>query len=231
MKIDIPNYEGLYQYDTELEKVYNIKKNKYLKNSLSQGFYYVGLYKNKIIKTYGIRQLSSICNNPIENRNLIDIPKYEGLYKFDLDLEKVYNIKTNMYLKNCLNNKGYYVLDLYKNKIGKKYGIHQLVYIINNPTEDITGFHIDHIDRNPLNNNINNLRKCSPSDNQSNRISNKNNKSTGIKYIHKTKWNTYEFKLEKNGIRYRKRFKTLEEAIEYRDITVREICGEFARVD
>ena len=48
--IDIPGYEGLYQYDTELNQVFGIKRNKYLKNSLDNGLYSVSLYKNKIIK-------------------------------------------------------------------------------------------------------------------------------------------------------------------------------------
>jgi len=227
--IDIPEYEGLYKFDNEIEKVYNIKKNKYLKNTLSKGFYYVGLYKNGKVKTYGIRQLSSKCNNPIENINLIDIPKYEGLYKFDLDLEQVYNINTNMYLKNKLDFGGYYLVGLHKNKIKTTYKIHQLVYICNNPTEDIIGFEIDHIDNDRTNNKIENLRKATKSDNQSNRKTNKNNK-LGIKYISKTKWNTYTFSLTKNKINYRKNFKTLEQAIEHRNRVVLEICGEYANL-
>ena len=37
--------------------------------------------------------------------------------------------------------------------------------------------------------------------------------------------------LSKNKIKYSKNFKTIEEAIEYRDIKVKEINGEFARLD
>ena len=226
MKIDIPNFEGLYQYDNELNQIYNIKYNRYLKNTLCKGLYYVKLCKNGKRKNYAIRQLFYICN-PIENNNLVDIPKYDN-YKFDTNLEKVYNIKTNMYLKNTLC--GYYTVGLCKNSIVKTYGIHQLVYIINNPTEDIIGFDIDHIDGNPLNNNINNLRKATRSQNASNAKTYISNKSTGIKNIIKTKYNTYRFQLCKNGIKYSKNFKTIEEAREHRDRVVLEKCGEYANL-
>jgi len=229
MKIDIPNFEGLYQYDTELNQVFGIKWNRYLKNTLDKGSYSVSLSKNNKRKSYSIRKLSSICNNPIENINLVAILDYDN-YKFDLELLQVYNIKTNMYLKNSLSGKGYYRVGLSKNGKVKHYGIHQLVYIIHNPTEDISDFQLDHIDCDKTNNKIENLRKCSQSDNQSNSKTPKNNKSTGIKNIHKNKWNTYEFKLVKNGIRYTKNFKTIEEAIEHRDRVVLEKCGEYANL-
>ena len=226
---DIPGYEGIYKFDNEIEKVYNIKKNRYLKNTLIKGLYYISLYKNGKIKTYNIRQLSNMCNL-IENNNLVDIPNYKGLYKFDNSLLQVYNIKTNLYLKNNLNY-GYYVVNLYKNGKIENFYIHKLVYIINNPTEDIIAYDIDHIDCDRTNNKIENLRKATRSENMSNKKVHKNNKSTGIKYIYKTKWNTYRFSLVKNKINYYKNFKTLDEAIEYRDRVVLEKCGEFARLD
>ena len=226
--IDIPGYEGLYQYDTDLVKVYNIKKNKYIKIMLyKDGYRRVNLYKNGKAKKYTIRQLVIMCN-PIENNNLVDIPNYDN-YKFDTVLNQVYNTETNMYLKYCLS-KGYCFVNLYKNKIRTAFGIHQLVYIINNPTEDISEYQIDHIDCDKSNNKIENLRKATRSDNMSNRKAMINNK-LGIKNITKTKWNSYKFTLQKNKIRYQKCCKTLEEAIEHRDRVVLEINGEFARVD
>ena len=165
----------------------------------------------------------------MESNNLVDIPEYEGIYKFDIELNQVYSIKRNKYLKNRLS-KGYFRVGLCKNGKEKTIYLYRLIYIINNPTEDITGFDIDHIDGNPLNNNIDNLRKCSRSDNCSNTKTQKNNKSTGIKNISKTEYDTYKFNLKKNGIYYSKTFKTIEEAIEYRDKFVFEKCGEFANL-
>ena len=206
--IDIPNYEGIYQFDNELNQVFSIKKNKYL-------------------KTYGINPISNICN-PIENNNFVSILDYEN-YKFDTNLEQVYNLKTNMYLKNNLTD-GYYTVGLSKNGKIKNFYIHKLVYIINNPTEDITGFQVDHIDNDRINNKIENLRKATRSENMSNKKVHKNNK-LGVKNIHKNKNNTYTFNLMKNGIKYYKTFKILEEAIEYRNRFVLEKCGEFTRLD
>jgi len=165
----------------------------------------------------------------MENNNLVDIPEYDN-YKFDLDLNKVYSIRRNKYLKNTLNNVGYLRVRLYNKCKSKTYGIHQLVYICNNPTEDIIGYDIDHIDCDKLNNNIENLRKATRSENQSNTKTYITN-TIGYKNIRKTKYNTYEFQLEKNGRKYSKTLKNLQDAIDYRDKIVLEKCGEFGCVD
>tara|TARA_R110000772_G_scaffold261549_1_gene380088 strand:+ start:421 stop:918 length:498 start_codon:yes stop_codon:yes gene_type:complete len=165
----------------------------------------------------------------MENKNLVDILGFEGLYKFDIELNKVYSLYTNKYLKNSLDNKGYYRVWLRKNKIKTTFSIHRLCYMCNYPTEDISLLEIDHIDMDKLNNKIENLRKCCKSDNSSNKIVYKNNK-LGIKNISESR-NGYIFQLTKNGKHYAKRFKKLQDAIDYRDIKVKEINGEFARLD
>ena len=165
----------------------------------------------------------------MESKNMIDIPEYEGLYKFDLDLLQVYSIKRNMYLKNTLNNVGYLRVRLYNKCKGTTFGIHRLCYMCNNPTDDITNFEIDHIDNDRTNNNIENLRKATRSENKSNNKTMITNK-LGLKNITKTKWNTYRFKLVKNKIIYRKTFKNLQDAIDYRDKFVLEKCGEFTNL-
>ena len=94
------------------------------------------------------------------------------------------------------------------------------------PDIDITNFEIDHIDNNPLNNNIENLRHCNHSENGCNRKVQKNN-LLGVKNINKTKYNCYRLILTKNKKQYNKSFKTLEEAIEYRDNKLIELHREF----
>ena len=93
---------------------------------------------------------------------------------------------------------------------------------------------IDHIDNNPNNNNIENLRLASLSQNQFNRKVNKNNK-LGIKNISietRTKNPTYSVRINKKKKQmYCKNFKTLEEAIEYKKIKLQELHGEFANID
>ena len=76
---------------------------------------------------------------------------------------------------------------------------------------------IDHIDQNKTNNHISNLRWCNKSENSINTGMRKDNK-TGHKNISYDKnRNKYMFQIKRNGKKHMKRFKTLEEAIEYRD--------------
>jgi hypothetical protein len=73
---------------------------------------------------------------------------------------------------------------------GKKYQSHRLIYIYHNG-EIADGLHIDHIDRDKLNNNIENLRLVTPQENQWNR---------GAKgyYFHKPR-NKFLAKIKLNG--------------------------------
>ena len=158
---------------------------------------------------------------------MIDIPNYDN-YKIDIELEQIYNSKFNRYLKNKLDKDGYYRVSLCKNGKEKKFYIHRLIYISINPTEDISLFEVDHIDNDRTNNKIENLRKATRSENMSNTKTYITNK-LGIKYIIKFQ-NGYRFKLIKNKITYYKWFKTLEETIEYRNIKVKEINGEFTNL-
>jgi HNH endonuclease/NUMOD4 motif len=77
------------------------------------------------------------------------------------------------------NNKGYCVVDLYKNNIRKKYSIHQLVCIHYLPNWNNCK-EIDHINRNKCDNRVYNLRWCSRSDNLKNK-----EKKSGCSSIYK----------------------------------------------
>tara|TARA_R110002126_G_C10266985_1_gene483663 strand:+ start:82 stop:546 length:465 start_codon:yes stop_codon:yes gene_type:complete len=129
---------------------------------------------------------------------------------------RVYNKKYDRFLKQQINTQGYYIVDLYYKSIRKHFSIHRLIalhYIINPYNYE----EVDHIDRNRLNNNINNLRWVDKSMNSLNKIKRKDNK-TGYKNIifNKTK-NTYKTDITRNNIRLQKNFKRLQEAIDYRD--------------
>ena len=88
---------------------------------------------------------------------------------------------------------------------------------------------IDHIDNNPKNNNIENLRLVTYSQNKMNSKTAKHNLSTGYKNITKTESNTYKVVIYKNKKRvYQKTFKTLEEAILNRNIKLKEFHGQYA---
>jgi hypothetical protein len=135
----------------------------------------------------------------------------------------VKNNKTNRILKSFLNSKGYkkvFIKD-------KSFFIHRLVGIAFIPNPD-NKTSVDHIDNNKTNNNINNLRWCTYSENNQNKTIHKNNKS-GYKGIYydksKNKWCAQISINNKNkniGC-----FKTVEDAIIARYNKAKEIQGEF----
>ena len=109
----------------------------------------------------------------------------------------------------------------------KTFLFHRLVYEVYNG-EIPKGMLIDHIDNNTTNNNIDNLRLATRSENACNIKVKKNNLSTGYKNIRLTKYNTYEVRICKNNkYVYDKTFKSLEEAITNRDIQLKEFHREF----
>jgi len=225
--VDIENYEGLYKFDRNLNQVFNIKTKKYIKNCLSKGFYFVYLYKDGKTKHFRLNHLIYKYNNQDNPDNFIAIDDYED-YKFDKQKNQVKNIITGKYLKNNINNEGYYNIGLYKNGEKKNFLLHRLIYKANNQQINIEGLFIDHINQDKLDNNINNLRICTRSENGFNRKVYKNNKSSGIKNICKNKNNTFIVNIIKDKKRYSKSFKLLEEAIIWRDIKLSELHKEFA---
>lgn len=128
-----------------------------------------------------------------------------------------------------LNTDGYYIV--YTNTINNKvtrFKAHRIIYAIANNTNDFQNLQIDHIDCNKLNNNPQNLRLATNTQNQYNRGKQKNNTS-GHKniYFHK-KCQKYTCSIRINkkhthiGV-----FDSLELAIEARDKKLKEIAGEF----
>lgn len=75
---------------------------------------------------------------------------------------------------------------------------------------------VDHINHNRSDNHINNLRWATQSEQRLNSRPNCRSTNTGESHIHKQR-NNYCVKIEKNFMMYRSCFKTLEEAVEYRD--------------
>jgi hypothetical protein len=84
------------------------------------------------------------------------------------NLGRVRNDKTGTFKKGINNGKGYLRVHLYKNNIPKSFLIHRLIGIyfienVNNCKE------IDHLNRNKLDNCVDNLRWATSSQNQANR--------------------------------------------------------------
>lgn len=92
---------------------------------------------------------------------------------------------------------------------------------------------IDHQDRNKLNNCKHNLRVCNISDNNKNHPIHKNNKS-GYKNIYKVKArDLWKVSIRANGKEYFKYFdlNDLDQAIIWRDETLKRVHGEYANLD
>lgn len=78
------------------------------------------------------------------------------------------------------------------------------------------GMEIDHIDRNSLNNSLENLRLVSKSLNMRNKPCQSNN-VLGEKNIRVNEYGNFRVRVQHNGRKVSKTFKTLHEAITYRD--------------
>lgn len=98
-----------------------------------------------------------------------NIPGYEGMYQVsNLGNVKSLKRKKERILKFSLDNHGYYILSLYKENKAKTKQVSKLVamtFLNHKPCgyKEI----VDHIDNNPLNNNVNNLQIISNRENLS----------------------------------------------------------------
>jgi len=153
----------------------------------------------------------------IENKTITTIlrmDEWKDIVGFPYQINRdgvVMNKRTCKILKHNLDNVGYYQVTLCKDGIPRKFRVHRLLAIAFIPNPNNYPI-VDHIDINRQNNNLSNLRWVTPQMNNCNtlRIS-----STSERNIQITKWNTFRVCLAHKNID--KRFKTLEEAIEYRN--------------
>jgi len=249
--IEIPNFN--YKFDKVKNQVLNKTTNKYIKNCLNaKKYYYVQLWKNNKKYIFHLDTLVYFSHNPsldintleiyhidrnnfnnnienlqniIDNKSLVDIKGFPK-YKFNLITNEVYGCKHQEYLINTLDHTGYYCVRLQQNKKQYNIRLHRLVYQSNNPNEDITLFQIDHIDHNRTNNNIENLRVATRSENKCNTQIQQNNTS-GYKNITK-RGNSFQITIAKDKKRYIKTFTNLSDAILHRDMKLIELHGKFA---
>jgi len=154
--------------------------------------------------------------------DMVNIDGYEN-YLFDKKNNSVLSLKNNKYLKPMRNNKGYSYVSLYKNKKRKNFLLHRLIFKSYNPDEMINNKCVDHVDRDINNNNLNNLRICSYSENNCNRRKLDKVKFKNIQILK----NTYLVIINYQKITYKKSFNNLIDALSWRDENLINIHKEF----
>ena len=154
-----------------------------------------------------------------------DIINYENKYQVS-NLGKVRSLldcrgnilSVPRILKDAKNNRNYHFVQLCKNGITKGFLVHRLVGMsfIDNPENKLT---IDHIDKDKSNNQASNLRWATNDEQLENKeypiTINSHVGKTGEKYIHTTKNGFRVYNKRNNPVL--KYFKTLEEAVQYRN--------------
>jgi len=155
----------------------------------------------------------------------LPIDGYENY--FVSNFGNIKNSKINIIMKPSTDKDGYKLVVLSKNGIRKCFRVHRLVgkAFLENPDSKKV---IDHIDNNPANNNVKNLRWCSQNDNSCNRGRTKNNKS-GFKGVCFDKpLKKYRASIKINGkIKHLGYYETAEEASKAYEAKAKVIHKEF----
>lgn len=142
--------------------------------------------------------------------DVIDYPNYR-IY----DDGRVYGKRKKTFLKPYKINTGYYVVDLYRDNKRKKFLIHRLVGI--HYLEKVDGLDIiDHIDRDRTNNHVGNLRWSNKVLNAYNRGVQCNNKLGHKNIFFCNTHKVYIHRVKVDGKLKSKRFKNLDDCIEYK---------------
>lgn len=177
---------------------------------------------NRIIFNNRVKKMSE---QTIEWKTIEGHPNYSVSSVGD-----VRNDKTGLIIKPIKLKRGYRQVHFYKNREYKNLYIHRLVAIhfIPNPENKRC---VDHIDGDPSNNNITNLRWATSRENGANSKMQSNNSSgvTGVSWSkQQSKW-TVQIRI--NGIKTNLgNYSTIEEATEVRRAAAQEHFGEFAHI-
>jgi len=142
---------------------------------------------------------------------VFDLPEIKRRFDYHQDGYLIWKISPSNNVKvgdiaGCLNRDGYYRVTI-NNRI---YLLHRIIYFWHH---GVLPELIDHKDRNPLNNKIDNLRSSDKTRNGLNRGANKNSKSgiKGVSFdVSRTKWKA---QLKIGSKVYSKRFDSCDDAV------------------
>ena len=182
--------------------------------------------------------------NPLESRPIPDFYYFSDkerkirLHSYWINTRgRVYSARGDKILANGYDANGYAHVVLYGDEKKFTKTKHHLVAEVFPELIENSELHflftkiyceIDHRDNKKWNNNVENLRWCKNSENARNRPVQKNNKSTGIKGIHKTESGTFKVMITTDGEKMCKTFKTLEESREYAENYRKEYHKKYA---
>ena len=136
---------------------------------------------------------------------------------------RVWSKRRKIFMKQNKDKDGYYTMGLWKHSKETKHKIHRLIgcHFIEHPGGGKNC--IDHINRDRADNRLENLRWVTHRENMNNKSEYKkaSNNTTGHQNIRKHK-DGWEFQKKIHGKYYSKFFKTMEEAIAYKETFMKE---------